>query len=86
MMINPQLYRIGYDFHKKWSPYPKTPEAWTEAAMEMGDICRKNGNGKFIVSLMAAIYQDFGEEWKTREDVRTDDTQEEEKAGICGSG
>lgn len=65
-----RIYRIVYEFHRRWFPCPRTPEDWTVAAAEMGRISADGGNGPLLMDLLAAVYEDMSRNWEKMETER----------------
>lgn len=68
-MLNNKWYRLAYEYHQKWSPYPKTEDDWRKAAEEAGLISDANGNDPLLMDLITAVLDDFGREWKKRGEI-----------------
>ena len=63
-LLNNQYYRLAYDFHRKWSPFPPTVKGWEDAGLEAADICFRHGNDPFLSDLLTAVMDDLGREYK----------------------
>lgn len=63
-MLNNKWYRLAYEFHLKYSPFPKSTDDWCNAAEEAGRICGTNDNDPLLMSLIMAVYDDFDREYK----------------------
>ena len=63
-MIRNEIYRLAYDFHKKWSPFPVTSEDWEKMGLEAAAVCRLHGNDPFLTDLLIAAMNDFGREYE----------------------
>lgn len=66
-VLNNSYYRLAYEFHKKWSPFPVTVEDWQQAGKEAAQTCAENGNDKFLIDVMVAVYSDLEQEYKKAE-------------------
>ena len=62
-MLKKETYRAAYDFHDKWSPFPKTPDDWLLAAKEMGELAAFH-HDDLLNSFLIAIFDDLEREYK----------------------
>ena len=63
-MFQNKTYRLAYDFHKKWAPFPVTSEDWEKMGLEAAAVCHLNGNDQFLSDLLMAVMDDFGREYE----------------------
>ena len=69
-VLNNSYYRLSYEFHKRWSPFPVTAEEWQQAAKEAAQTCADNGNDKFLIDLFVAVYGDLERQYKAERGER----------------
>lgn len=60
-------YRLAFDFHAKYAPFPPTLELWEAAARDMGEFSAKGGSGPFLNSLLMAVMDEFDRLWKAEQ-------------------
>ena len=58
-MLRNEFYKAAYQFHERWTPCPKNLSEWEQASAEAAQICADHGNDKFLLDLMAAVYNDM---------------------------
>ena len=63
-VLNNQFYRLAYEFHKRWSPFPATVDDWCKAAQEAAQACAAHGNDEFLKGLLETVYSDFERQCK----------------------
>lgn len=63
-VINDKYYRLAYEFHRRWGPYPATMDDWCMAAHELATICAENNDERLLSNLMIAVYEDLESEYK----------------------
>lgn len=61
------IYRLAYEFHRRWFPCPRTPEDWAAAAAEMGRISCDAGNVPLLMDFLQAVYEDMSRNWEATE-------------------
>ena len=54
-----KYYRAVFDFHKEYSPFPRTLEEWEAAASEMCAISNAHDNNPFIMALLCAVWEEL---------------------------
>ena len=57
-------YRLAFDYHAKYAPFPQTVEAWEAAARDMAAFSTQGGNSEFLNALLLAIMDEFDRLWK----------------------
>lgn len=62
--INGKFYRAAYDFHKRWTPYPKDLKEWDAMLNEACAVTRQNGSDPLLVSLIVSVIEDLERESK----------------------
>lgn len=68
------FFRAAYDFMARWQPCPSDPDAWIDAARDVGQVSEAGGNDPFLMDLLTAVYNEYDRQYKR--------TQEgEEKCG-----
>lgn len=65
-----EIYRVIYNYHKRWMPCPATADDWEKAAAEMIDLEKKYSYDKFVVDLLVAVYTEMGTQYKARKEER----------------
>ena len=63
-VLNNQFYRLAYEFHKRWAPFPATVDDWCKAAEEAAKACAAHGNDEFLKGLLETVYSDFERQYK----------------------
>ena len=58
-MPNNEFYKLAYNYHKRWAPYPATPLEWDIASQQAAVICSSLNNHPFLMRLMAAVYEEM---------------------------
>ena len=53
-------YRLAFDYHAKYAPFPPTLELWAEYSTA-------GGNSEFLNSLLLAVMDEFGRKWKAEQ-------------------
>lgn len=54
-----KYYRIVFDFHAKYNPFPATPTAWETAADEVNIISNAHGNNPFLMDMLCAVWEEL---------------------------
>ena len=62
-MLKKETYRAAYDFHDKWSPFPKTQDDWLLATKDMGELVAFH-HDDLRNSFLIAIFDDLEREYK----------------------
>lgn len=57
-------YRLAFDFHAKYAPFPPTLELWEAAARDLGECCSQHENSPFLAALLLAIMDEMDRQWK----------------------
>ena len=57
-------YRLAFDFHAKYAPFPPTLELWEAAARDLGECCSQHENSPFLAALLLAIMDEMDRLWK----------------------
>ena len=60
-------YRLAFDFHAKYAPFPPTLELWEAAARDLGECCSQNGNSPFLAALLLAVMDEMDRQWKAEQ-------------------
>ena len=60
-------YRLAFDYHAKYAPFPPTLELWEAAARDMAAFSTAGGNSEFLNSLLLAVMDEFGRKWKAEQ-------------------
>lgn len=60
-------YRLAFDFHAKYAPFPPTLELWEAAARDMGKFSAAGGGGPFLCSLLLAVMDEMERQWKAEQ-------------------
>ena len=53
------IYRAVFDFHKRNSPPPQTPEQWQATAQDLAQTAAATGNSPFANSLLMAVMDEL---------------------------
>lgn len=57
-------YRLAFDFHAKYAPFPPTGDVWQAAAADLGKASAAGGNNPFLNELLIAVYNEMERQWK----------------------
>lgn len=71
-MLKNEFYRIAYEFHKRWTPFPADMAGWEQMGNEACKICFERGNDPFLIDLMVAVMNDVGNEYEKSKEGVTD--------------
>lgn len=63
-MLKNETYRLAYNFHRKWAPFPADAAGWERAGLEAAAVCYLHGNDPFLTDLVVAVMEDFGREYE----------------------
>ncbi len=69
-VLQNKTYRLAYDFHKKWAPFPVTSEDWEKMGLEAAAVCHLHGDDPFLTDLLIAAMNDFGREYVKARDPK----------------
>ena len=61
-------YRLAFDFHAKYAPFPPTLELWEAAARDLGECCSRHENSPFLAALLLAIMDEMDRQWKAAQE------------------
>lgn len=59
-----RMFRIAYDYQKKYAPFPQTMEAWNAAIDEANAICNQDADNRFIRDMLIAIFTEFETQYR----------------------
>lgn len=54
-----RCYRIAFEYHKKYAPFPATLEAWDTALKDMFATYQDGGETEFLRELLYAVFGEF---------------------------
>ena len=57
-------FRAAFDFMARWQPFPSNPEAWADAARDLGNAADECGNNPFMNDLLLAVYSELERNYK----------------------
>lgn len=61
-------YRLAFDYHAKYAPFPPTLELWEAAARDMAEYSIKGGSGPFLCALLLAVMDEMERLWKSTQE------------------
>lgn len=48
----------------RWQPCPENPDAWIDAAREIGEASAKGGNHPFLMDMLTAVMTELERQYK----------------------
>ena len=62
-----RMFRIVFDYQKKYAPFPPTLDAWNAAITEANEICRQDLNNRFLLDMIAAVFTEFENQYRKQQ-------------------